>query len=133
MKICRYLAAIGLLLMAGCGSDEETQSGATPSNGAVMDDATFATEVKANRKERTKILLTREKLIARMEAMAEELSKRMPEADLETLRKELEKDPEWNSLCRKVEDFNTLFEENRVKVKGLYDANEAYKAQQISK
>lgn len=120
----RYLVPFALGAMAlfavvltGCSKPEEPS--ATPPvkkadpPSVYMKDKGFRKALDEKRAERQQVLGVREKLLAELEKRVEAMRTKMPGADDAAVKKELEKDPEWNSLIKKIGDANAAFDDNR--------------------
>jgi len=112
--------AVAFLFLAGCSREEAGRkpplSRADPPS-VYMKDANFRAALDAKGVERKELFGVREKLVAEMEkrvdAMRAKLRKAAAAVDDAAVKKELEKDPEWRSLVKRVEDLNEACEDNR--------------------
>ena len=67
-------------------------------------------------KELTKL---RYRLVTEMQAKIAAAKERLATEDEAVLKAELEKDPEWNSLYKRVEDLNTALEDERKRAEAV--------------
>lgn len=123
-RTSRYLVPFALGAMAlfavvltGCSKSEEPLAKppvvkADPPS-VYMKDKDFRAALDEKRAERQQVLGVREKLLAELEKRVDAMRAKMPGADDAAVKKELEKDPEWNSLIKKIEDANAAFDDNR--------------------
>lgn len=123
-RTSRYLVPFALGAMAlfavvltGCSKPDEPSAKppvvkADPPS-VYMKDKGFRKALEEKRAERTEILGVREKLLAELEKRVDAMRAKMPGADDAAVKKELEKDPEWNSLIKKIEDANLAYDDNR--------------------
>ena len=122
-RTSRYLVPFALGAMAlfavvltGCSREEEPPKPpvmkADPPS-VYMKDKDFRAALDEKRAERQQVLGVREKLLAELEKRVDAMRAKMPGADDAAVKKELEKDPEWNSLIKKIEDANAAFDDNR--------------------
>lgn len=125
IRTSRYLVALTLVVMAlggvffaGCSRDEEAKPQADPPS-VYMKDAVFTNALATQRAARGAILRARTKLVAEMEARVDAMREKLKGASDEAVKKELEKDPAWNSLVKRVTDLNTAFEDNRKETTGI--------------
>ena len=124
----RNLVAFALLAIAsvvffsnGCTRDEEApreavQQPAEPQKVdefARMEDPAYRKALDEKIAERKDLSSTRYRLVSQMEAKIADAKARLGTEDEEVLRVELEKDPEWVSLYKRVTDLNTAIEDNR--------------------
>lgn len=122
-RTSRYLVPFALGAMAlfavvftGCKPEEPSPKPpvmkADPPS-VYMKDKDFRKALEEKRAERAEVLGVREKLLAELEKRVDAMRAKLPGADDEAVRKELEKDPEWNSLIKKIEDANLAYDDNR--------------------
>lgn len=109
------LAAM-LLLACGCTEEEKPQGAlyapADPPS-VYMKDAAFTNALAEKRAARNEVMAAREAVLQRLEKMSADMRAAMPGADDAALLKELEKNPEWNSLRKRLDDAQAALEENR--------------------
>lgn len=98
--------------LAGCRKEEPPRVKADPPS-VYMKDSAFRAALDEKRSARQDVLAVREKLLSEMEKRVAAMRAKMPSADDAAVRAELEKDPAWVSLVKKIEDANTAFEDNR--------------------
>lgn len=97
------------LVFSGCRKEEES----SPSSPEVyMNDPVFRKQLADGRKEREGFALKRTELVKAMEQMIEAKKAAMPNADSAALKAALEKDPEWVSLEKRVNDLTTAIGES---------------------
>lgn len=77
-----------------------------------MNDPVFRKQLADGRKEREGFALKRTELVKAMEQMIEAKKAAMPNADSAALKAALEKDPEWVSLEKRVNDLTTAIGES---------------------
>jgi len=80
-----------------------------------MRDPVFRQALADSRAERGDLLKRRGAVTARMVEMIEDVKARLKTDDLDRVKAELEKDPEWNSLYKRCLDANQAIKENRQK------------------
>lgn len=121
-KICRYLAVIGVSLIVGCGSEEETQNGEAVENTAqaprpeeYMRDQNFRKKLDDQEIKRNKLLSDRYRVQRALQKKARAMEEKMPGAQESAIVAALEKDPEWVSLKKRMEDLVMAADENRAK------------------
>ena len=104
------LAVMGMfvLVLSGCRKGEEP---ASTSPEAYMNDPVFRKKLSDKRQERTGYLVKRTELVGQMEKMIEAKKAEMPDASEAELKAALEKNPEWQSLYKRVADLTTAMEE----------------------
>lgn len=107
-----------LFLLCGCTKEEEPRAVADAPSVYMKDPAYAAAkaDVMASRGE---VVSARETLIAEMSARVEAVRAKMPGADEEAIKAELEKDPEWRSLEKRMNDANAAYEDNLSKAHKL--------------
>ena len=115
----RYLVPLALgamaawaVLLAGC-SREETSASRPGAPSLDMKDPSFRKALDEKRAERNAVLGLREKLMQELEKRVDAMRAKMPGADDAAVKKELEKDPEWNSLIKRISDADAAFDDNR--------------------
>ena len=108
-------AAVCAFIFAGCGREGEGREPVAEASAqsVFVSDPVLKAAFEEKRAERKEILSARSKLIARAERMVDEARGKMPGADDASVKAELEKDPEWNSLVQRIETANRAREENR--------------------
>lgn len=104
--------------MAGCGSDEEAQKSdvvetTAPKPEEYMKDPVFREKLAEQRGVRKELLSQRARIVQKLTNMSRAMQAKMPGASDEEVVAELEKDPEWNSLVKRVEDLVQASEDNR--------------------
>lgn len=109
--------ALAALLIGGC-SKEEPQDAASaeqkmPTPQEYMKDPVFREKLASERHQRDQILAQRGELVRELEAKSKAMQEKMPGASEAEIVAELEKDPEWNSLVKRVEDLTTAADERR--------------------
>lgn len=109
------VVALGGVIVAGCSREEAPAVPKADPPSVYMKDPVFTNALAVQRAARQKILSVREKLVVEMESRVDAMREKMKGASDESVKKELEKDPAWNSLVKRVKDLNTVFEENRLK------------------
>ena len=103
--------AVVLFLACGCTKEEEPQAKAEPAS-VYMKDPAYAAAKEKVMASRATIVSAREKLIAEMEQMVADAKAKLPGADDATVKAELEKNPTWVSLVKRMEDANVAYEDN---------------------
>lgn len=78
-----------------------------------MKDPVFREKLASERHQRDQILAQRGELVRELEAKSKAMQEKMPGASEAEIVAELEKDPEWNSLVKRVEDLTTAADERR--------------------
>lgn len=78
-----------------------------------MKDPVFRQKLVEQREARKTLLSQRMKLVKQLEAKSLAMQAAMPGATDAEIVAALEKDPEWNSLVKRVEDLVTAADENR--------------------
>lgn len=108
------LAALVAVCMRGCRSEAPQKPALPESSPAVyMKDPAFRQTLSNQVERRNGLAKARGELAAQMEKMVDAMKAKMPNADDATVKAALEKDPEWNSLYKRIVDANTALEENR--------------------
>ena len=103
---------MGTLAIALPGCRKEKEEKLPPSSPAVyMNDPVFRKQLDDGRKEREGYIVKRTKLVREMEKMIEAKKAEMPDASEAELKAALEKNPEWQSLYKRVADLTTAMEE----------------------
>lgn len=110
--------ALAALLVGGCSKNEAQVEEASaepslPSPQEYMKDPVFREKLASERHQREAILAQRMKLVRELEVKAKAMQEKMPGASEVEVVAELEKDPEWNSLVKRVEDLATASDESR--------------------
>lgn len=119
MALAFSVIAAVALFFAGCDRGEGANASAeepemrADSPSVYMSDPVFTNALAKQRAERREILATNEKLIRQLEAKVEAMRRKLPGASDDAIRIELEKDPEWNSLAKRIKDAQVAFKENR--------------------
>ena len=108
--------ALACLVLAGCRKEEAKPAVDPASPAAYMKDAAFRQDLKEARLARNRLEATRGKIVAQMTAKIEAAKACLGAgADEAALKRELEKDAEWKSLCARCEDLNVAIGEARQK------------------
>ena len=137
---CVVMMALPVLFILGCDRGDSGASSvpAEPSRrgaGRSSPEETLAAcsnRIDECRVENRRLLAKRETLVASMERMVDAMREKMPGADDAAVKAELEKDPEWNSLYRRVESLGKAVDDNRMKhIRALADQRKAQ--QELSK
>lgn len=105
--------AMGSVFFAGCSRDEAVDVPTADPPSVYMKDPVFTNALAVQRAARHRLLSSRDKLIAEMEARVKAMREKMKGMSDEVVKAELEKDPAWNSLVKRVSDLNAAFDENR--------------------
>ena len=119
------LCAIGgfTLVFIGCNRvSEESAAAVEPAKHtpeSYMKDPAFRGQLKELRTERNALAKARSTVVAKMEAMIEAKKAELKTDDLEKVRAELEKDPEWKSLYKRCLDANQAIEDNQKHTFGI--------------
>lgn len=107
--------------MCGCEKEAPQEEPATvvepPSS--YMNDPAYTAAKADIMASRASVVAVREKLISEMSQRAEAMRAKMPGADKATVKAALEKDPEWCSLAKRMEDANAAYEDNLSKAHKL--------------
>lgn len=121
-RTSRYLVALtlsvialGSIFIAGCSREEAKETPQADPPSVYMKDPVFTNALAKQRAERKSILRARDKIMDEVAAKVEAMRAKMPSASDEEIKKELEKDPEWNSLVARAKDVGQAFDENRLK------------------
>lgn len=112
-QIGLFAAALALAAPVGCSREAEKPAASTPEAQPVMKDPAFRAKLTEQAKERGALAAARGGIVAKMAEMIEAKKKALGTGDEAKLKAELEKDPEWNELCRRCEDANTAIREQR--------------------
>lgn len=117
-NILSYLTALSLGLLVGCGSDEPQQGNNAPeqpavSGAEVLKNPEYQREMGALKRASAVIAGQRMQLLKKMETMAAAKRSLMPSADEAKLRAELDKDPEWVSLVKRMDDLTEAYQDNQ--------------------
>lgn len=119
------LGAMAMLSFAFSGCERKEKS-VPATQGAQMDppevymkDAEFRGKLDAEKQKRMELFKTRAKLVDEMQAKIDAVRAKMPTAEPPAVKAELEKDPEWNSLYKRVEDLNAALNDNRLKATAI--------------
>ncbi len=119
------LAAMAFSL-AGCRPEVEIEAAQQPGRAdppsVYMKDPAFLKAIDERRAVRLELMGVREKLIAELETRVDAKRAEMPGADDAAVKRELEKDPAWNSLVKRVEDANAALDDNRQKTMSVVSA-----------
>lgn len=105
-----------LFLLCGCTEEEKPQNPLyKPSDppSVYMKDAAFTNALAEKRAARNEVMAAREAVLQKLEKLSADMRAAMPGADEAALLKELEKNPEWNSLRQRLDDAQAALEENR--------------------
>jgi len=109
--------AVGALLFAGCSREKKEIPKPVPSKAdppsVYMKDPDFRAALDEKVAVRKEMLGVREKLLQELEKRVDAARAKLPGADDATVKKELEKDPAWNSLVKRIADVNAASEDNR--------------------
>lgn len=109
--------ALAALLIGGCSKNEPQEAAnaepAIPTPQEYMKDPVFREKLANERHQRDQLLARRAALVHELEEKSRAMQAKMPGASNEAIVAELEKDPEWNSLVKRVEDLTTAAEEAR--------------------
>ena len=109
------------LFFAGCSREEApvspSPSAAKPAS-AMMDDPAFRAKLADLRAERSEVVKARHKVVEQMKAKVDAAKARLKTDDEKLVKAELEKDPEWISLCKRCTDANEALDEQRQKALG---------------
>ena len=84
-----------------------------------MEDPAYVKALEQHRETRRELLVKRQPLVKRMEAMIADAKGRLGTDDESVLKIELEKDPEWRSLYDRVVDINKAIEDDRLRASAL--------------
>lgn len=103
------------VFLVGCWPEEPQKPEVPPANSpsVYMKDKAFRAKLDAQTATRTEIAIARDRLLTELEQRVDAMRAKMPGADDAAVKKELEKDPEWNSLVRRIADANAAYEDNR--------------------
>lgn len=109
------LCAMGsfAFVFTGCERKPEKQEAPRHAPESYLRDETFRTNLTARREARNELEATHAKLARRMQKMIDAKRAELKTDDLEKVRVELEKDPEWKSLYARCEDAAQAIKENR--------------------
>lgn len=115
------LCAMGVLVLVftGCERKPEKQEPPRHAPESYMKDPVFRAALAERRGVRNELAKSRAIVVERMTAMIEAKKAELRTDDLEKVRAELEKDPEWKSLYERCVDANQAIEEQRKKTLGL--------------
>lgn len=104
-----------LFLLCGCTKEEPQPSLYTKADppSVYMKDAAFTNALAVKRAARNEVMAAREIVLQKLEKLAADQRAAMPGADEAALLKELEKNPEWNSLRQRLDHAQAALEENR--------------------
>ena len=106
-----------LLLLPGCGREEEAKPEAPPPHPAspesYMNDKEFTGRLAERKAEHRKAVRERNAIVEKMKAKIDAKRAEMKGADDAKVKAELEKDPEWRELRGKCEDANAKAERIR--------------------
>ncbi len=108
--------AVMAFVLTGC-QREETAPVAAPTKAdppeVYMKDPVFQKALAEKRAVKNEILARRETLLNELESRVDAMRKAMPGADDAAVKAALEKDPDWNSLVKRIEDLNEAYNDNR--------------------
>lgn len=107
------------LVFTGCERKPEKQEPPRHAPESYMRDPVFRAALAERRGVRNELAKSRAIVVERMTAMIEAKKAELKTDDLEKVRVELEKDPEWKSLYQRCLDANQAIEEQRKKTLGL--------------
>ena len=115
------LCAMGsfAFVFTGCERKPEKQEPPRHAPESYMKDPVFRTVLREHRGARNELAKSRAIVVEKMTAMIEAKKSELKTDDLEKVRVELEKDPEWKSLYQRCLDANRAIEEQRKKTRGL--------------
>lgn len=107
---------VGVVLLAGCdGEKAPSQEPAVKVDppSVYMKDPAFRGALKKQDAARAELTGVLDKLLGELEQRVDAMRAKKPGADDAAVKKELEKDPEWVSLVKRIEDANAALEDNR--------------------
>lgn len=110
--------ALAALLIGGCSKEEpqvEDNSAAEelPAPADYMKDEAFRTTLKEQRQARNQLVAKRAQLLKRVESLSLAVQAKMPNASKEEIEAELQKDPEYVSLAKRLDALVAAYEESR--------------------
>lgn len=121
-RTSRYLVALtfgviamGGVFVTGCSREESVEKPKADPPSVYMKDPVFTNALARQRAERREILSAREKIMEQVRARVDAMRAKMPKASDEEIKRELEKDPAWQSLMVRANDIGKAYEENRLK------------------
>lgn len=116
-----FAFVFGIVCVCGCEKEAPQDVAETTVEPAssYMNDPAYAAAKADIMAARANVVAVREKLISEMTQRAEAMRAKMPGADEATVKAALEKDPEWNSLAKRMEDANAAYEDNLSKAHKL--------------
>lgn len=121
-RTSRYLVALmlgiiamGSVFIAGCSREEAAEKLKADPPSVYMKDPVFTNALARQRAERREILSAREKIMEQVRARVDAMRAKMPKASDEEIKRELEKDPAWQSLMARASDIGKAYEDNRLK------------------
>lgn len=116
---CFALAgATGLAVLCGCSKEEpreeipESVTQSVPPEEYMKDEA-FRTTLKEQRQARNQLVAKRAQLLKRVEKLSLAVQAKMPNASKEEIEAELQKDPEYVSLAKRLDALVAAHEESR--------------------
>lgn len=109
--------ALAVLLVGGCSKEEPQEAARVeppmPAPQEYMKDPAFREKLATERLQRDQMLAQRGALVRELEAKSRAMQEKMPGASEAEIVAALEKDPEWNSLVKRVEDLTAAADESR--------------------
>lgn len=84
-----------------------------------MDDPNYLAALDERVEARKVLTRQRQRLVDQMNAKVAAAKERLATEDEAAIKAELEKDPEWNSLYKRVEDMNTALDDERKRVEAV--------------
>lgn len=119
-SLATVLLAVALGFLSGCGKEKpEASSSEAPRHSpeSYMKDPAFRKSLADKRSERGELAKARNIVVARMTEMIEAKLKekgidKPTDADLDAIKVELERDPEWKSLYQRCLDANQAIQDN---------------------
>lgn len=101
------------LVLTGCERTADEASPKSEATASCMSDPKFRQDLAEARAERNGLAKARNDVVAKLNAMIAAKKAELKTDDVAKVRAELEKDPEWRSLCQRCLDANQAIEESR--------------------
>lgn len=113
------MMGISAFIFGGCEKVPAKPEPPRNSPESYMKDPVFRQALEEQRQVRNDLARSRNIVVDKMIAMIEAKKKELKTEDLEKVRVELEKDPEWKSLYQRCLDANQAIKDNRKKTLGI--------------
>ena len=115
------LCAIGCfaVVFTGCGRKSEPPQAPSHTPASYMNDPSFTGKLAKERKEHMTLVRDRNAIAAKLQAKVEAMRAQLKTDDMNKVRAELEKDPEWQALYAACTNANAKCEAKRKEALGV--------------